>query len=77
MSDTKANLKKWSEAWEKAGVTIQEEWEARLTAPDYHANTMAQFADMFNYAVENSTPTATSGLIEMQKYFMKLRPRSE
>ncbi len=77
MSDTPANLKKWSEAWEKASVTLREEWEARLRAPGYHAVTMAQLAGMFDYAIENSTPSNTSGLIEMQKHFMKLRPKSE
>lgn len=74
MSDTKENLKRWSEAWAQATLTIEEEKKARLRDPDYHRKTMEQFGDMFDYVVENSIPSTTSGLIEMQKYFMKLRP---
>ncbi len=73
MSDTKENLKQWVEAWERARLTLEEEKKARLRDPDYHFKTMEQLGDMFDYAVENSTPSDTSGLIEMQRYFMKLR----
>lgn len=73
MSDTKKNLKRWADAWERAVLTLEEEKNARLRDPDYHRKTMEQLGDMFDYAVENSTPSGTSGLIEMQRYFMMLR----
>lgn len=75
LSDTKENLKQWSEAWAQATLTIKEEEKARLRDPEYHSKTMEQFGDMFDYVVENSIPSTTSGLIEMQRYFMKLRPK--
>ena len=74
MSETKENLKRWSEAWERASLTFEEEKRARLRDPDYHSKTMELFGDMFDYAVENSIQSTSSGLIEMQRYFMKLRP---
>jgi hypothetical protein len=74
LSDTKENVKRWSEAWARATLTIEEEKKARLRDPDYHRKTMELFGDMFDYVVENSIPSTTSGMIEMQRYFMKLRP---
>lgn len=74
MSDTKENLKQWSEAWAQATLTIEEEKKARLRDSDYHRKAMEQFGDMFNYVVENSIPSTTSVMIELQRYFMKLRP---
>ena len=73
--DTEENLKRWSEAWARATLTIEEEKKARFRDPDYHRKTIEQFDDMLDYVVENSIPSTTSGLIEMQRYFMKLRPK--
>jgi hypothetical protein len=69
MADSKENIKRWAEAWERAEIVMEKEKSERLTDPDYYTKTMAQFGDMLNYATDNSPVEMTSGLIEMQRYF--------
>lgn len=72
MPDTSQNIKAWVDNWKTAEKAMAEIKKQELTDPDYYNKTMAAFADMLNYATENSTAEQTSGLIEMQKYFIQL-----
>ena len=72
MSDSSDKIKLWVDTWERAGKAMDEIKKQELSDPDYYNKTIKTFEDMLNYAVDNTVVTQTSGLIEMQRYFLKL-----
>lgn len=72
MSDSPQKIKVWVDNWEIAGKALAEIKRQELSDPDYYNKTMSSFGNMLNYATDNSPIEQTSGLIEMQKYFIQL-----
>ncbi len=70
MADTKENMKKWLNAWEIASAEMDEIKRQELRNPDYYKKTMSTFGNLLNYATDNTPAEPTSGMIEMQRYFM-------
>lgn len=69
---TEEMLQKWVETWKEAGPELG---KIRLCEVRDEDNLLAlqQLARNFNYATSHDPPDESSGLIEMQRYFAKLR----
>jgi hypothetical protein len=66
------NVKMWVAAWKRAGPALLEVKRAELR----HLRTVeaiAQLEDHFRYALRTAKATRTSGLVEQQRVFKKLR----
>lgn len=74
MSDT--DLKRWAETWERAGrelERIRREELVRMTDDDVRR----AISDLFSgVSVTDQEPNTTSGLVEQQRLFAKLRESS-
>jgi len=71
MDDRKA-MRRWVETWKRAGPEL----EAIRRKEIEKINTLESLAALegaFNYATRTLPPRDSSGLVEMQKWFAKLR----
>ncbi len=75
MTDTPENIKRWADGWQQTDAELRAIKAAELRQPDYVEKTLTALEDLFNYSLEHSTPSETSGLVEMQRYFAMLRPK--
>lgn len=67
------DLKRWVEAWERAGKAMQEIKRQEMQDPDFWQKNWQLLDEMLQYAVDHAEPRQTSGLAEQQKWFMKYR----
>ncbi|MDM8548979.1 hypothetical protein QUF72_02830 [Desulfobacterales bacterium HSG2] len=65
------SLKLWVDTWKKAGAELNQIKQRQLESYDYekHQNLIDQ---MLQFAYENRKSRPTSGLVEQQKWFMKM-----
>jgi len=73
----KKTIKKWIEVWKEAGTALQEIKINELRSDDYYQKNKQFLNEMLQYAFEHRTVRLTSGLVEQQKFFMKLRKNPE
>jgi len=73
---TKDQMRQWAETWKRAGPALEEIKRRELQAFDYAANQELVDA-MLRWACEYPRPRASTGLIEQQRLFMKLRGRKK
>lgn len=66
-------IKKWIDVWQETGKALQELKIQELRADDYYEKNKRLLNEMLQYAYEHRTVRLTSGLVEQQRYFMKLR----
>lgn len=69
-------IKKWIAVWQEAGKALREIKIKELRADDYYEKNKQLLSEMLQYDVEHRTVRLTSGLVEQQRYFMKLREKS-
>jgi len=67
-------IRAWVRAWNEAAPVLESIRQREVQETD-NVLALAQMEPAFNLAVRIHRPTPTSGLIEMQRYFAKLRPR--
>ena len=70
--DEREAMRRWVETWKEAGPAL----EAIRRKEIENLDTLEELAALegaFNYATRNVPPDPTSGLVEMQKWFAKLR----
>ena len=72
MDSNADEIKKWVQAWKRAGPALLAVKKAELRSLST-ASALAELADHFAYALRTATPTISSGLVEQQRIFMKLR----
>ena len=65
-------IKKWVETWERAGRALDEVKRRELRAYDYFKN-QAMIDEMLQWAVDHQEVRLTTGLVEQQRLFMKMR----
>lgn len=63
---------RWVRTWQQAGPALQQVKRQELQSYDYAKN-LAIIDDMLQWAYEHRTPRLTSGLVEQQYWFMKMR----
>lgn len=64
-------MKKWIDAWEKAGASLQEIKRNELQSDDYYQKNLPLLNQMLQYAFDHRTVRLSSGLIELQQILMK------
>ena len=70
--DEREAMRRWVETWKRAGPALEAIRRKEIESLDTH-ETLAALEGAFNYATRNVPPNATSGLVEMQRWFAKLR----
>jgi hypothetical protein len=70
-SDRK-KIKRWVETWKRAGRALDEVKRRDLREYDYFKN-QTIIDEMLQWAVDNQNVRLTSGLVEQQRLFMKMR----
>ena len=68
----KEDIKKWIKYWELAGIALKEVKKNELVSFNYAKN-MELLDEMLQWAHENRTIRISSGLIDQQRLFVKLR----
>ena len=76
MSDFKEDIRKWMGYWKQASAALQEQKKSELRAPDYYEKNQQLLDEMLQYACDHSRSRPVSGLVEQQRWFMKLRDRN-
>jgi len=70
--DDREAMRRWVETWKQAGPELEAIRRKEIEALDTHEE-LAALEGAFNYATRYVPPDASSGLIEMQRWFAKLR----
>jgi hypothetical protein len=70
--DEREAMRRWVETWKQAGPELEAILRQEIEKIDVQ-HELAVLEDAFNYAVHNAQPEPTSGLVEMQDWFAKLR----
>jgi hypothetical protein len=66
-------LKQWVETWKRAGPELERIRREELRAFQYEKN-MALIDSLLQVGCDHRVPRATSGLVEQQRRFRRLRP---
>lgn len=66
-------IEKWVKTWEKAGSALDRIKLKELRDSDYYSRNLKSLNEMLQYAFEHRRIRLTSGLIEQQQIFMKLK----
>ena len=74
MTDEQANAKRWVEVWKQAGQRLEEIERQRLRSFRYEDHA-AEIDELLQLAFRFAKPRSTSGLVEQQRLFAKLRKR--
>ena len=75
-ADDKENMKKWIEGWRKAATALKEIKRRELRAYDYQEN-KAVINGMLQWACDHSKARLGSGLVDQQRFFLKMRKGAE
>ena len=71
-SDSTGEMKRWVETWKKAGPELEAIRRRELREIDTQ-RALINLADAFESCRLHFTPAPTSGLVEQQAWFKKLR----
>lgn len=74
-SQDKKQIKEWLKTWQKAGAELEKIKQQELENYDYHKNKDV-IDSMLEWAYEHRTIQLTSGLVEQQRLFAKMREQS-
>lgn len=69
----KALIQRWAQTWKNAGPEL-ERIRLREVRDEDNLLSLKLLARAFNHATSTQPPDRSSGLVEMQRYFAKLRP---
>ena len=69
-------IKKWVEIWDKAELPLKKIKRSELQAPDYYSRNRHVINALLQYAFEHSETRLTSGLVEQQRIFKKVREKN-
>ena len=70
--DEREMIRRWVETWKRAAPELEAIRREEIAKADNAAD-LAALARAFNIALRSSPPEPSSGLVEMQKWFAKLR----
>jgi hypothetical protein len=70
--DERTRLKEYAERWKRLGPLLEAQREEDVRGSDTLSN-IAAFRRLYLMAVQASPPPPTSGLVEQQYWFAKLR----
>jgi hypothetical protein len=75
MTDTTQDIKKWIAAWRKASSALTEQKKKDLRDPGYYEKNLRILDEMLDLSCARADERLTSGLVEQQRWFMKLREK--
>jgi hypothetical protein len=70
--DDREALERWVETWKRAGPELEAIRRKEIEKIDT-LESLSALEDAFNYALRELPPREESGLVEMQRWFAKLR----
>lgn len=70
-SADRADLERWVATWRAAGPALDRQKREELERLDT-PTALAQLADAFALALQRPADTDTSGLVEQQRYFLRI-----
>ncbi|MGH7582409.1 MAG: hypothetical protein ACREL5_04185 [Gemmatimonadales bacterium] len=70
--DVSPDLRKWVLTWQRAAAALQEIADNELQRLDTRI-AIEQLGDAFNHALDTLPPRTTSGLVEQQRIYSRLR----
>lgn len=65
-------MRRWVRTWKEAGPLLEEIRRREVREAD-NLKVLAMLEGAFNHALRAQPPRTSSGIVEMQKYFAKLR----
>lgn len=65
-------MRRWVETWKQAGPELEEFRREEIARID-PVEALASLEELFNHAVRSLPPRESSGMVEMQRLFAKLR----
>lgn len=74
MDSDKKTMAKWVETWKRAGSALKEVKRRELQSFDYAKNQHI-IDEMLQWAHDRRKIRLTSGLVEQQRYFMKMKQK--
>jgi hypothetical protein len=72
MTTEKEKMRAWVENWKVVGPMLEQIVAEEMRMPEY-ADRLKTFGPFLNWCSERAVPRTTSGLVEQQEWFMKLR----
>lgn len=72
MDSEKKQIAKWVDTWKRAGHALKEVKRRELREYDYFKH-QAIIDEMLQWAHDHRKVRLTSGLVEMQSYFLKMK----
>lgn len=72
---TDADIKRWVDNWKRVGPILEKIEADALREND--AKSLDSFIPILNWVCERAIPRPTSGLVEQQRWFMKIRQLQE
>ena len=75
IKDETNKAKAWVDTWQKARLSLEQLKKSELRSPDYYEKNLPMLNEMIEYALQQGTPRRSTGLIELQRYFMKLKTK--
>ena len=66
-------MRRWVETWKEAGPELEAIRLREVREAD-NLKVLAMLEGAFNQALRTMPPRASSGMVEMQRWFAKLRP---
>ena len=70
------DMKQWVENWKRVGPILEQIKAEELRSPDYHKE-LEGLLPMCDLACAQTEPQKTSGLVEQQRLFAKMREQTE
>ena len=77
IESNRKTIKKWIEVWKEASAALQEIKINELRSDEYYQKNRQFLNEMLQYAFEHRKVRLSSGLVEQQRIFMKLRKKYE
>ena len=70
--DDRELMRRWVQTWKEAGPELEAIRRREVRDAD-NLKVLASLEDAFNQALRTRPPRASSGMVEMQEWFAKLR----
>ena len=70
--DEREMIRRWVEIWQQAGPRLEAIRRQEIREAD-NLKVLALLERAFNHAVHGQPPRPSSGMVEMQRYFARLR----
>jgi hypothetical protein len=70
--DEREMMRRWVQTWKEAGPVLEAIRREEVRKAD-NLQSLAVLEDAFDHALDSLPPRSTSGMVEMQDWFAKLR----